>query len=78
MKPCDGRRLAAGPPQALSAISASRIPPGWRRLTLGLEQEAALQSQAFATDDLKEGAAAFRVKRAPNSSGLSGARIAGR
>ena len=58
-------RLAAGPPLALSVIK-SQLESAWTApLDAALEQEAALQSQAFATDDLKEGAAAFREKRAP-------------
>jgi enoyl-CoA hydratase/carnithine racemase len=58
-------RLAAGPPLALAAIKG-QLESAWTApLEAALEEEAALQSQAFATDDLKEGAAAFREKRAP-------------
>ena len=58
------RRLADGPPLAIRRIKSSI-----RQAPMGLEQALQLQvdnaSQIFATEDFREGAAAFLEKRKP-------------
>jgi 2-(1,2-epoxy-1,2-dihydrophenyl)acetyl-CoA isomerase len=57
--------LAEGPPIALGMIKA-QCETGWgASLPETLDREAADQSKAFVTDDLREGAAAFVEKRRP-------------
>lgn len=63
------RRLAAGPPLAMAMIR-QQLDDAWTAdLPSALEAEAALQSRAFATADLREGAAAFVEKRSPRFTG---------
>jgi 2-(1,2-epoxy-1,2-dihydrophenyl)acetyl-CoA isomerase len=57
--------LAEGPPIALAAIKAQCETAWAASLPETLEREAAAQSKAFVTDDLREGAAAFMEKRRP-------------
>ena len=62
-------RLADGPPAAIALIKA-QLDAGWSAgLTQTLDAEASAQSRAFATQDLREGAAAFVEKRKPRFSG---------
>jgi len=63
------RRLAEGPPLALAQIKR-QLDEAWAAdLGHTLDAEAAAQSRAFVTRDLKEGAAAFVEKRAPRFAG---------
>ncbi|HTZ66222.1 MAG TPA: enoyl-CoA hydratase-related protein [Roseiarcus sp.] len=62
-------RLAAGPPVSMGLIKR-QLEDAWSApVVVSLEREAAAQSEAFATNDLREGAAAFVEKRAPAFSG---------
>jgi 2-(1,2-epoxy-1,2-dihydrophenyl)acetyl-CoA isomerase len=62
-------RLAAGPPVSIGLIKR-QLEEAWSApVAESLEREAAAQSEAFATNDLQEGAAAFVEKRAPAFSG---------
>jgi len=57
------QRLADGPPVALGLIK-SQLNSAWSAsLAAALDEEASLQAQAFVTEDLREGAAAFVEKR---------------
>lgn len=59
------RRLAAGPPLSMAMIR-TQLDAAWTApLAETLELEADLQSRAFLTEDLREGAAAFVEKRQP-------------
>jgi len=63
------QRLADGPPVALALIKR-QLNAAWNAsLAAALDEEAALQAQAFVTEDLREGAAAFVEKRAPRFTG---------
>lgn len=58
-------KLADGPPFAIDFIKG-QIDAGWNdELSSALDREAALQSHAFATSDLREGASAYMEKRPP-------------
>ncbi|MGO9422265.1 enoyl-CoA hydratase-related protein [Roseiarcus sp.] len=62
-------RLAEGPPVAMRLIKA-QLEAAWSvGLGEALDAEASAQSTAFATKDLREGAAAFVEKRKPRFSG---------
>jgi enoyl-CoA hydratase/carnithine racemase len=62
-------RLAAGPPVSMGLIKR-QLEEAWSApVAASLEREAAARSEAFATNDLREGAAAFIQKRAPAFSG---------
>ena len=62
-------RLAAGPPLAIAMIKR-QLDDAWTdELAKTLEEEAAAQTRAFVTADLREGAAAFVEKRAPKFTG---------
>ncbi len=62
-------RLAEGPPGAMRLIKA-QLEAAWSvGLGEALDAEASAQSTAFATKDLREGAAAFVEKRKPRFSG---------
>lgn len=62
-------RLAAGPPLAIAMIK-KQLDAAWTdELAATLEEEAAAQTRAFVTADLREGAAAFIEKRAPEFTG---------
>jgi 2-(1,2-epoxy-1,2-dihydrophenyl)acetyl-CoA isomerase len=57
------QRLAEGPPIAIGLIKA-QLEAAWNsQLSETVEAEASAQSRAFATEDLREGAAAFVEKR---------------
>ncbi len=59
------RTLAAGPPIAIGSIKR-QLEEAWvSDLPTALDREAIAQSGVFATDDLREGAAAFVEKRQP-------------
>lgn len=58
-------RLADGPPIGLALIKQQFEEARDRTLDDALEAEAVAQSKAFVTDDLQEGARAFREKRSP-------------
>jgi enoyl-CoA hydratase/carnithine racemase len=59
------QRLAEGPPVAIELIKR-QVDSCWRAsLQEALDDEADAQSRAFATEDLREGAAAFVEKRPP-------------
>jgi 2-(1,2-epoxy-1,2-dihydrophenyl)acetyl-CoA isomerase len=62
-------QLADGPPVANALIKAQLEDAFGATLAEALEGEAAAQSKAFRTQDLKEGAAAFMEKRAPKFAG---------
>ncbi|MCB1545592.1 MAG: enoyl-CoA hydratase, partial [Rhodoblastus sp.] len=63
------QKLAAGPPLAMAAIKA-QLEAAWTDdLAAMLEREAVDQAEAFKTQDLREGAAAFVEKRAPRFAG---------
>ncbi|RBP02452.1 enoyl-CoA hydratase/carnithine racemase [Roseiarcus fermentans] len=67
-------RLANGPPASIALIKA-QLESAWSAgLAEVLDAEASAQSTAFATDDLREGAAAFMEKRTPRFSGAMRAR----
>lgn len=56
---------ADGPPFAIDFIKG-QIDAGWNdELSSALDREAALQSHAFATSDLRDGASAYMEKRPP-------------
>lgn len=62
-------RLAEGPPVAIGLIKA-QLEASWSaNLDAALDAEADAQSKAFATQDLREGAAAFVEKRPPKFAG---------
>jgi enoyl-CoA hydratase/carnithine racemase len=63
------QKLADGPPLAIKLIKA-QLEAAWS-VSLGdaLDAEATAQSKAFATEDLREGAAAFVERRPPRFSG---------
>ena len=62
-------RLAEGPPVAIGLIKA-QLEAAWTvDLAEALNAEASAQSTAFATEDLREGAAAFVEKRKPQFGG---------
>lgn len=56
-------QLAAGPPVAIGLIKRQLQAAATASLTDALAGEAAAQAQAFTTEDLREGARAFREKR---------------
>ena len=58
-------RLAEGPPVAIRLIKAQLEAASTAALAEALDAEASAQSTAFATEDLREGAAAFVEKRKP-------------
>lgn len=58
-------RLAEGPPLAMKRIREQLVMASRLTLEEALEQEAKMQSHAFMTEDLKEGASAFIEKRRP-------------
>ena len=59
------QKLADGPPVAVRLIKA-QLESGWSAdLAATLEFEASAQTRAFATEDLREGAAAFVEKHSP-------------
>jgi enoyl-CoA hydratase/carnithine racemase len=62
-------RLAEGPPVAIRLIKAQLEAASTAALAEALDAEASAQSAAFATADLREGAAAFVEKRKPRFSG---------
>lgn len=62
-------RLAEGPPVAIRLIKAQLEAASTAALAEALDAEASAQSTAFATADLREGAAAFVEKRKPRFSG---------
>ncbi len=63
------QRLAAGAPLAMAMIK-QQLDEAWTdELAKTLDEEAAAQTRAFVTDDLREGAAAFVEKRAPKFTG---------
>ena len=63
------QRLAEGPPVALGMIK-HQLEAAWTAPLVDLlETEAANQGKAFATADLREGAAAFVEKRSPRFAG---------
>ena len=62
-------QLAAGPPVGLGVIKRQLQSAATAPLAEVLAAEAAAQAQAFATEDLREGARAFREKRAPRFTG---------
>jgi len=62
-------KLADGPPVANGLIKAQIEGAPGETLAQALEDEAVAQSKAFATRDLKEGAAAFMERRAPQFAG---------
>ena len=62
-------KLAAGPPIAMGLIKAECEAAWTADLDTVLDGEAAAQTKAFVTEDLKEGAAAFVQKRAPRFAG---------
>ena len=63
------QKLADGPPVAIGLIK-SQINSAWSApLPSALDDEAAFQARAFATEDLREGAAAFVEKRPPRFTG---------
>lgn len=63
------QRLAAGAPLAIAMIK-KQLDEAWTdELAKTLDEEAAAQTRAFVTDDLREGAAAFVEKRAPKFTG---------
>ena len=69
-------RLADGPPAAIALIKA-QLETAWSAgLAESLDAEASAQSKAFATDDLREGAAAFVEKRTPRFGGVDRGRSA--
>ncbi len=62
-------RLAEGPPVAIRLIKAQLEAASTAALAEALDEEATAQSTAFATENLREGAAAFVEKRKPRFSG---------
>jgi 2-(1,2-epoxy-1,2-dihydrophenyl)acetyl-CoA isomerase len=63
------QRLADGPPVAIDLIKR-QVNSAWgAALSSALDDEAAYQAQAFVTEDLREGAAAFVEKRQPHFQG---------
>lgn len=63
------QQLAAGPPVAIGLIKLQLQAAATASLSDALAAEAAAQARAFATEDLREGARAFREKRPPRFSG---------
>lgn len=63
------QRLAAGPPLAMAMIK-QQLDEAWANdLGATLDSEATMQTRAFVTQDLREGAAAFVQKRPPRFTG---------
>jgi len=62
-------RLAAMPTRALALAKQALVASAGQGLADQLETEAALQSQAFATEDFREGVDAFLTKRPPRFAG---------